>query len=288
MVLPEKYDSKGSPSPVPTCWSAPRSSSSIIGSPAIWLEKRVQRAHSTHRSRSSSTCVEIGTGFSKVRFLPSKRVSASPTLHRLVLQRALAALVADRAVQRVVDEQQLHHTALGLLGDRRGELRLDDHAVGAGDGAGGHRLALALDLDDALPAGAGRVEQRVVAEPRDLDAEQFGGADDQGALGDGDLDAVDRQRDQVLRRDRRLAAPGGSAVVVTVMRSPPVCGVSVGPEGGLGGVEGAALAGDVLLVLLAEVLERGEDRRGGAVAEGAERLAVDVVGDVVRACRGRP
>lgn len=64
IVLPEKYDSNGSPSPVPTCWSAPRSTSSIMGSPAIWFEKRVQRAHSTHRSRSSSTCVEIGTGFS--------------------------------------------------------------------------------------------------------------------------------------------------------------------------------------------------------------------------------
>ncbi|GAA2922047.1 hypothetical protein GCM10020221_17770 [Streptomyces thioluteus] len=64
MVFPEKYDSKGSPSPVPTCSSAPRSSSSISGSPAISLEKRVQRAHSTHRSRSSSTCGEIGTGFS--------------------------------------------------------------------------------------------------------------------------------------------------------------------------------------------------------------------------------
>lgn len=64
MVLPEKYDSKGSPSPVPTCWSAPRSISSIIGSPATWLEKRVQRAQSTHRSRSRRTWVEIGTGFS--------------------------------------------------------------------------------------------------------------------------------------------------------------------------------------------------------------------------------
>lgn len=38
--------------------------------------------------------------------------------HRLVLQRAFAALVADRAVQRVVDQQQFHHAALGLLGDR--------------------------------------------------------------------------------------------------------------------------------------------------------------------------
>lgn len=78
MVLPEKYDSKGSPSPVPTCWRAPRSISSIIGSPATWLENRVQRAQSTHRSRSSSTWVEIGTGFSKVRFLPSNRESAPP------------------------------------------------------------------------------------------------------------------------------------------------------------------------------------------------------------------
>lgn len=76
MVLPEKYDSKGSPTPMPTCWSAPRSRNSITGSPATWLEKRVQRAQSTHRSRSSSTWVEIGTGFSKVRFLPSNRVSA--------------------------------------------------------------------------------------------------------------------------------------------------------------------------------------------------------------------
>ncbi|GAA5615746.1 hypothetical protein Spla01_06963 [Streptomyces platensis] len=137
-------------------------------------------------------------------------------LHRLVLERALTALVADRAVQRVVDQQQLHHPALGLLGHRGGQLRLDHHAVGAGDGAGGHRLALALDLDDALPAGARRVQQRMVAEARDLDAEEFGGADDQRPLGDGDLDAVDRQGDEVLRRDRCLAAPrgtGGGAAV---------------------------------------------------------------------------
>lgn len=121
-------------------------------------------------------------------------------LHRLVLERALAALVADGAVQRVVDEQQLHHATLGLLGDRGGQLGADLHPLGAGDGAGGHRLALALHLDDALAAGAGRVEERVVAEARDLDAEEFGGADHQGALGHGDLDAVDGERHQVLGR----------------------------------------------------------------------------------------
>src|ERR1019366_8152779 len=38
--------------------------------------------------------------------------------HRLVLQVALAALVADRAVQRVVDEQELHHPFARLLDHR--------------------------------------------------------------------------------------------------------------------------------------------------------------------------
>ncbi len=64
MVLPEKYDSKSSPSPVPTCWRAPRSTRSMNGSPAICWENRVQRAQSTQRSRSSSTWLLIGTGFS--------------------------------------------------------------------------------------------------------------------------------------------------------------------------------------------------------------------------------
>ena len=43
--------------------------------------------------------------------------------HRLVLQRALAALVADRAVERVVDEEELEDAVLGLLGDRRSRCR---------------------------------------------------------------------------------------------------------------------------------------------------------------------
>ena len=40
------------------------------GSPAICSEKRVQRAHSTQRSRSSSTCAEMLIGLGKVRFTP--------------------------------------------------------------------------------------------------------------------------------------------------------------------------------------------------------------------------
>ncbi|AFR09764.1 hypothetical protein B005_2616 [Nocardiopsis alba ATCC BAA-2165] len=126
--------------------------------------------------------------------------------HGLVLEGALAALVADRAVQRVVDEQELHDPALGLLRHLGGQVGVDHHALHDGDRAGGLGLGHAApvahvgDLDQALTAGADRVEQRVVAEPGDLDTEQFGGADQQGALGHLDLEAVDGDGDQVLRR----------------------------------------------------------------------------------------
>jgi hypothetical protein len=113
----------------------------------------------------------------------------SPTVaHRLVLQRALATLVADRTVQRVVDQEHLHDALLRLVGNRRGQLGLDDHAGhdrrGAGRGRLGHAPAVAHvgDLDKALAAGAGRVEQWVITEAGDLDAYFLGGADDQSAL----------------------------------------------------------------------------------------------------------
>ena len=60
---------------------------------------------------------------------------AAAVRHRLVLQRALAALVAHRAVERVVDQQELHDPLLRLVGDLRGGLRVDHHAGRDGDRA---------------------------------------------------------------------------------------------------------------------------------------------------------
>src|SRR5207302_2974811 len=96
--------------------------------------------------------------------LVTEAALAVAVAHRLVLQRALAALVADRAVEGMVEQKELEVARLRLLRDRRRELRLDDHPFGHGRRAGRERLALALDLDDALTAGAERLEQRVVAE----------------------------------------------------------------------------------------------------------------------------
>ena len=85
-----------------------------------------------------------------------------------------------------------HDTLLGLVGDRRGVLSVDDHARAHRHGARGLRLGERRqgaigsgcgNVDETLAAGAHRIQTRVVTEPRDLDAGLFGGAADAGARG---------------------------------------------------------------------------------------------------------
>ena len=139
------------------------------------------------------------------------------TGHGLVLQRAFAALIAHRAVQRMVDQQQLHHAVLRGVGNRRGALGAHHHALGDGGGAAGQRLVLPFDLDQALPAGPHRFEQRMVAEPGNLDTDHFSGPDHQGALGnreagvvDGDGDQLDCRRRSGIGRPRHAPTPSGA------------------------------------------------------------------------------
>ena len=127
---------------------------------------------------------------------------ARPERERRVLQRALAAAVADRAVERVVDEQQLEHAVLGLA--RRVGLRVHDHAVGDDGGARDLQAAHALDLDQAHPAHADRLHALVVAEARDVGAVVLRDLDEQVAGLRLHLAAVDRDR------HRRPARPVGS------------------------------------------------------------------------------
>ena len=90
---------------------------------------------------------------------------ARPERERLVLQRALAAPVADRAVERVVQQQELEVRHLRLVRLLGGVLRPHDHARRDRRRARRQQLALALDLDVALPARPDRLQLRVVAEP---------------------------------------------------------------------------------------------------------------------------
>src|SRR6185295_16576509 len=70
--------------------------------------------------------------------------------HRLVLQVALAALVADRAIQRMVDQQEFHHAFARLLHHRRPRRDLRRLALGSraaiahAPGAARDRLGTAL------------------------------------------------------------------------------------------------------------------------------------------------
>ena len=182
---------------MPICSAADRSIRSMKRSPAISSENRVQRWQSTHRSRSSSTWVR--------------------DVDRL---RVLALVLVEPGVGRPVDIAWFcsgHSPPLSHIGQSSGWLIssssmipscafaatgevswvVHDHAVGDGLGARGDRLALALDLDQALPAGAGRRQQRVVAEAGDLDANLLGDPDQQRTLGRGDLDPVDGEGDVV-------------------------------------------------------------------------------------------
>ena len=89
------------------------------GSPAICSAKRVQRAHE-HAALAVEQDLRGDVDRLGERALHAVEAGlAAAVAHRLVLQRALAALVADRAVERVVDEQELHDALLRLAARRR-------------------------------------------------------------------------------------------------------------------------------------------------------------------------
>ena len=121
---------------------------------------------------------------------------------RHVLQLALAALIADRAVQRVVDEQELHHRALELqcLLAAGGDL----HAIHHRGGAGRRRLRRLLHVDQAHAAVGGDRQLFVVAETRDRNARLVGGLDDHRALRHDQRLAIDLDGD-VIGRDARIS-----------------------------------------------------------------------------------
>ena len=130
--------------------------------------------------------------------LDEARAAAAPA-EGDVLQRALAALVADRAVERVVDEEELDDGLLRLL--HAVGLRVDDHPVLDRRGAAGLQLRDALDLDEAHAAGAdGRAELGLVTEDRDLDVAVLGGVDQHRVDRGLHLAAVDRERDELWVR----------------------------------------------------------------------------------------
>jgi hypothetical protein len=111
--------------------------------------------------------------------------------HVVDLQPALARLVAHRAVQRVIDEVELHDRLAGLkhaLG-----LRVHDHPVGGLGVAADLRARVLVDVHHAEPALARDAEPGVIAVVGHLGAGLPGRLDEVGARGDLDFLAVDRE-----------------------------------------------------------------------------------------------
>ena len=157
-------------------------------------------AHLLHRDQRADVLVEDDALF----FVVARGRAA--VADGQVLQLALAALVADRAVERVVDQQELHHDCWALM--RLVALGADDHALRDGRGAGRHRLGRLLDVDQAHAAVGRDRELLVIAEVRDVGARLVGRMHDHAAFGDLDLLAVEFDFDHVgaaasARRRRR-------------------------------------------------------------------------------------
>jgi hypothetical protein len=127
--------------------------------------------------------------------------------------RAVDAREVDRAV-RLGEGHQLvalgsaRVTARRVVGQVQAEQRLtvpldaisggpDHHPVGGLARARWREAALAVDLDEAHAAAAGRIEPAVVAERRDVDADSSGGIDEQRPIGDLERDVVDGEADHV-------------------------------------------------------------------------------------------
>ena len=107
--------------------------------------------------------------------------AAATITHSQILQLALTALVANRAIERVVDEQKLHDRLLGC--NRLVALGAHDHALRHGRGACGHGLGSLLHIDQAHAAVGRDGEFLVVAEMGDVGAGFFSGMHDHAAFG---------------------------------------------------------------------------------------------------------
>ena len=144
---------------------------------------------------------------------------------RQILQLALATLVAHRAIQRMVDEQELHRIALR----RQRALRLREHfhAIGNRGRTRGlrlrHRPSAHLDLDHAHAAIGGDGQFFVVAETRNCHTDAIGGLDDHRALRRKHLGAVNLDRDVIGRcaRSHRLRAHAWAPVEAGIRDDQP-------------------------------------------------------------------
>ena len=110
-----------------------------------------------------------------------------------ILEVALPALIADRAIQRVIGQDEFEHRLVGVVNDRRGSP--NSHALGRYGAARSLELRHPFDFDQAHATVRIRLEFRMVAEVRNHHTNPASGFDHQRAFRHRDGNAVDGQAD---------------------------------------------------------------------------------------------
>src|SRR5918994_1197543 len=251
-----------------TCSSAPRSNSSMNGSPAISLEKRVQRAQSTQRSRSSSTVSEILIGFSKRRLVSTKRVSPGPWAR--------------------VWSWRGHSPPLSHMGQSSGWLISSSSRLPSWPALATSEVTWVLTSMPSVTV----VVQAVSGLRWPATSTRHWRQAPRGASS-----RWSQKRGTIVpscSAARITSVPGGTSSSWPSMVIFTVVGLSamrllVGANGDARPREGAAAAADVLVELVAEELQGGDDRAGRPVAQGALEVAGvdDVAGDAEQLRAGR-
>jgi hypothetical protein len=185
------------------------------------LRVAVHFAHEAHAPRAQDAAVavehqrrtEVDVGADALAVeRPARKIHPAVGIAEVVgeiLQRAFPAFVADRAVERVIDQQELEDA--GAPFHRLGVCRVDDHAIGDRRRARRLQLRHLFDLDQADAARRIDTQPRVIAVIRDLDAGFDRGLQDRCSLGHRDRTAIDGQRhvihDQpgIISKGRRTA-----------------------------------------------------------------------------------
>ncbi len=132
--------------------------------------------------------VDVEFGFGEAAF-------AGAVAEHHVLQFALAALVADRAVEGVVGQQEFERVLAG--GSHLCGVGMDYHAVADGQRTRHLQLRHFFHFHETHSAGSLKGVAFVVAERRNLDARAFGRFDDKGAGRRFELPAVDCKFHQI-------------------------------------------------------------------------------------------
>src|SRR5918996_195380 len=121
----------------------------------------------------------MGTKWHLLRLLHllfDEPTAAGAIIISVFLQDALTGLIADRAIKRVVDQDELQYAFASLLD--LGDLGGDHHAIGHNRRAGGHWFRNFLYLHQAHTAVGFDLQLRMITEIRDLDPQPFSGLDE--------------------------------------------------------------------------------------------------------------